>query len=90
MPLETHPSLAELQEQIAAAATELSGAEHDLRVAMEVIPVAMRSEKRIIGETLQAALDKVTAARGKLAGVLAEQRPDGDSSRQARGPPRRS
>jgi hypothetical protein len=90
MPPKTQPSIAELQERIASASTELAGAEHDLRVAMEVIPVALRSEKRIIGETLQAALAKVAAAKGKLAGALADQPTGGGSAGPAREPPRRS
>jgi len=79
MPRETQPTTAELQERIASATSELAGAEHDLRTALEVVPVTLRSEKRIISETLQAALAKVEAARGKLAGALADRR-DGDPS----------
>lgn len=63
---------AQLQERISAAATELAGAEQALLTALESLPSAMRSEKRIISATLLEALEKVAAAKGKLEGVLSE------------------
>ncbi len=90
MPRQTQPSTAELQERIASAATELAGAEHDLRTALEVIPVTLRSEKRIISETLQAALAKLAAAKGRLEGAVANHRDEDTSARKKETPTERS
>jgi len=86
MPFDPQLTTAELQERIASAASELAGAEHDLWNAMEMIPVTLRSEKRIISTTLQAALAKVAAAKGKLDGALATRRDDSPSPRKSETP----
>ncbi|HEU5218228.1 MAG TPA: hypothetical protein VFU23_06190 [Gemmatimonadales bacterium] len=61
---------AQIQQRIAAAATELASAEQDLRTSLEAIPPTIRSEKRIISAALQAALEKLSAAKRQLDGVL--------------------
>ena len=65
----------ELQERIAAAAAELAGAEQDLRTTLEAIPFALRAEKQIISVALQAGLEKLTSAKRRLEGALAESSP---------------
>lgn len=72
MPAKYHPETARLQERISAAAAELAGAEQALLTALETLPEALRSEKRIISTTLLDALEKVAAAKGRLQGALAE------------------
>lgn len=72
MPAKDHPETAELQKRISSAAMELAGAEQALLTALETLPEALRSEKRIISATLLEALEKVAAAKGRLEGALAE------------------
>jgi hypothetical protein len=63
---------AEMQERISTAAKELAGAEQALLTALESLPSALRSEKRIVSATLLEALEKVAAAKGRLQEALAE------------------
>ena len=67
-----HPSLPpEVQQRIAAAAAELTGAEQALRSTLEDLPAADRAYKRIVSAALQTALAKLAAAKKRLEEVLA-------------------
>jgi len=90
MPAKSNRATVELQERIAEAATELAGAERALLTALEALPAALRSEKRIVSATLLEALGKVAAAKGKLDGALAAGGDGRDSAHPARSSSRRS
>lgn len=60
----------EVKRSVTAAMDVLSAAERELESAMRAIETAERADKKIISEVLQAAFDKVAAARMKLDAVL--------------------
>jgi hypothetical protein len=61
------PDPADLERRISEAAAEIVGAEHDLRALLEALPSADRPEKQIISVALQGALEKLAAAKVRLA-----------------------
>jgi len=62
-----------IQERITIAATELAGAEQDLRAILEALAPALRAEKRIVSVTLKAALEKLESAKRRLEGALSQE-----------------
>jgi hypothetical protein len=63
----------EVQRRMAEAKAALRAAEAELESAMRKVQLADRADKRIISDVLQAAFDKVTAARVKLEAVLLDE-----------------
>lgn len=62
----------EVQRRILEATASLADAERELDKAMREIASADRADKRIISQVLQAAFDKLEAARSKLGAILGD------------------
>jgi TRAP-type C4-dicarboxylate transport system substrate-binding protein len=60
---------ADLRKRLAEAAQELAEAQHELTTTLEDLASRERADKTMISHVLRDVLDKVTAAKRKLAAI---------------------